>query len=90
MYVQEVSHEFDNKYINMSVKSLKSTLKQLKCNNADLKEIQYLSKLIRSRLNKQKEFRNDRIDLDKNLNNKFWSTCHDLFNKAINFRYVTM
>ena len=82
--VQEVSHEFDEKYINMSVKSLKSALKQFKRNNADLEEIQYLSRLIRSRLNKQKEFRNDRRVLEKNLNNKFWPTCRDLFNKAMN------
>ena len=77
---------FEGKYQNKSTKELKSALKLLKSNRANLDEIKYVSKLIRSSLkNKQdNNFGLDQINLEKSLLHKFWSTCHDLFNKATN------
>ena len=77
---------FEEKYQNKSNKELKSALRLLKSNRADLEEIKYVSKLIRSSLkNKQdSNFGLDQINLEKNFLHKFWSTCHDVFNKATN------
>ena len=67
-------------------KDLKSALKALKSNHANLDEIKYVSKLIRSSIKIKRDDSNnyDRTSLEKNLLQKFWSTCHDLFNRATN------
>src|SRR6218665_3699187 len=61
--------EFQNKYLNVSAKTLKRTLKQLKDNRADIKEIKFVSKLIRSKISKGCP-RNDQ-DLQTELETKF-------------------
>jgi hypothetical protein len=74
---------FHQKYQNQSVKSLKRSLTQLNSNNAEIEEIKFVSKLIRSKLDKRVP-EDVNINITEKLKTKFWSTCHDLFNKATN------
>ena len=77
------SSRFHEKYKNLSVRSLKRSLSQLKSNNTEIEEIRFRSKLIRSRLDKRAPAEVS-VNLTEKLKTKFWSTCHDLFNKATN------
>ena len=74
------SHLYD-KYGNLSVNAMKSKLKKLKAQNANLEEIKFLSNLIR------KTIKNAEIDpksTENNLHKSFWKTCRDIFNRATN------
>ena len=79
----DASDDYFSKYNSESVKSLKSILKQLKSSKAELQEIRFVSKLIRSKLNKS-DVINAGKQLEKSLKLKFWSACNDIFNKATN------
>ena len=75
--------DLHSKYKEQSVKSLERCSTQLKQTNGDIEEIRFVSKLIRSKLSKREPVSvND--NLTERLELKFWSTCHDLFNKATN------
>ena len=82
-HVKKDSSHLHSKYKEQSVKSLKRCLTQLKQTNGEIEEIRFVSKLIRSKLSKREPVSvND--NLTERLKLKFWSTCHDLFNKATN------
>src|SRR6218665_53639 len=76
--------EFQNKYLNISAKTLKRTLKQLKDKRADIEEIKFVSKLIRSKISKGCP-RNDQdlqTELEIKFRKNFWQTCKSIFNTA--------
>src|SRR6218665_188083 len=58
--------EFQNKYLNVSAKTLKRTLKQLKDNRADIEEIKFVSKLIRSHQSNHSGCQKEISRLDRN------------------------
>ena len=79
---EAIASIYNDKYCDLPVKSLKATLKKLKGNcPSNIEEIRFVSKLIRSKLNKNKIIE---ADLEEKLSTKFWSTCQDTFNKATN------
>ena len=79
----DASGDYLTKYKDESIKSLKLKLKQLKSTNADLQEIKFVSRMIRSKLNNTAVV-TEKKQLEKNLKQKFWTTCNDIFNKATN------
>src|SRR6218665_2100226 len=82
--------EFQNKYLNVSAKTLKRTLKQLKDNRADIEEIKFVSKLIRSKISKGCP-RNDQdlqTELEIKFKKNFWSGKHvNLFSTLLQAAY---
>src|SRR6218665_577910 len=73
-----------NKYLNVSAKTLKRTLKQLKDNRADIEKIKFVSKLTRSKISKGCA-RNDQdlqTELEIKFKKNFWQTCKSIFNTA--------
>ena len=80
--IEPIASIYNEKYCDFSVKSLKDTLKKLKGNSSsNIEEIRFVSKLIRSKLNKNKIIE---ADLEEKLSSKFWSKCQNTFNKATN------
>ena len=84
-------NSFAGKYKAMSIKNLKSALQRLKLIlelERNVKEIKYISGLIRTKLKKKIqskiELSQDTI-LEEELRAKFWPTARRIFKKASNF-----
>ena len=77
------TERFRAKYDDVSVKTLKQKLRLLKESQADVEEIQYVSKLIRARISKT-ETELDKKIIEANLKDNFWRTCRQIFNAATN------
>ena len=82
------NNEFESKYKSCSVKELKKALKELKCDNGDIKEIKFVARQLRYLLNKNNIDPlhtnvnvSSEVDHDKLLNNNFWGYIKKFFKK---------
>ena len=82
------NNEFESKYKSCSVKELKKALKELKCDNGDIKEIKFVARQLRYLLNKNNidplhtnVNASSEVDHDKLLNNNFWGYIKKFFKK---------
>ena len=81
------ANDFIKRYDNQSVKDLKRTLKLLKssAHSADIKELKYVSALIRTKLaSATKQVFEESTDID--LKTKFWPTCQKIFSHVTNLK----
>ena len=79
--VTDASH-FDNKYKDLTNASLKTQLKNLKRCNADLAEIRFVAKLLRSKLRDCSKQHNVSIDHDKQIEKNFWGYVKSYFKSS--------
>ena len=82
---------FQSKYKSCSVKELKKALKELKCDNGDIKEIKFVARQLRYLLNKNNIDPlhtnvnvSSEVDHDKLLNNNFWGYIKSFSRKNLN------
>jgi len=78
---KSASEEMVNKYKDKTAKELKKTLKNLKRSNADLREIKYVSHLLRDLLHNKNTVTQDtnNIDHDNFITKNFWSYTKKIF-----------
>jgi len=76
--------EYERKYVNVTVNSLKQSLRGLKLAEptANLEEIRYVSRLIRNRINGKHSI--DRPITESDFRRNFWGSCRATFTRAMN------